>query len=209
MSVFRTKLRTFAVLREKQHQILKTRGNKNATNTPDSKSSLVDPTQLNKEIIKWYRHIYTALGDSFVLLLGNVEDYENFTMSKSGKVTHPCPSMLNQSRLQYIRKMIQNALENRMQTSSPSLVFSLQGHKERTRSKLSVSTEMDQTQSAYLNPYFLDRENSEFRFQNLLENSKARPKQVFEVKRDTGRLRCLGPGRTLYDSKTALLSLPL
>ncbi|XP_028402861.1 TAF6-like RNA polymerase II p300/CBP-associated factor-associated factor 65 kDa subunit 6L [Dendronephthya gigantea] len=209
MSIFRAKLRTIATLREKQFQIQKTRGN--ATNTPADKHSklgLVDQTPLNKEIIEWYRHIYTALGDAFVLLLGNVEDYENFTMSKLGKVTRPGRSMLNQSRLQYIRKMIQTALENRMQTVPSSFAFSLQGEKERMLSELSVSTETGQTKSSYLNPYFLDREKSEFRFQNLLENS--RPKHIFKVNRDTCRLPSLGQGRTSFDKKPiALLSLPL
>ncbi|CAB4035598.1 serine threonine- kinase CTR1-like isoform X2, partial [Paramuricea clavata] len=207
ISVFRNKLKTIAMIREKQEQLQKSRGGQKAsTNAADStyKSSMVESKQWSKYVAEWYKQMYDVIGDALVLFLGNLEDYENFTQSKPTPVAHPRTSMVNQSRLQYVRKMIKNASDNREEKASPSLAFSFQGEKARRINELSLSTAMDEKYQAYLNINFFDNANSELRFQNLLENS-IRPEQSFNFRSRVTKLPCLNARRTSFRKTTAFL----
>jgi hypothetical protein len=202
ISVFRNKLKTFAMIREKQEQLQKSRpGHRTSTNVTDStpcKSNIADTKQWNKHVPEWYKQMYDVIGDPLVLFLGNIEDYENFTLQKPVVVTQFPNSMLNQSKLQYIRQMIQNALDTREQQPSDSQGFSLQSEKTRRLKECPGSLQGD----------FSDGENSQLRFQNLLENS-VRAKRNSNVTSHTGKLSCLSAKRTLCRKTIPHLSLPL
>ena len=180
-------MKTIATIREKQEQLQKTRtAYKTSTNATDgTRSNMADSKQWDRRVPEWYKQMYDVAGDAFVLFLGNVDDYENFTHSKPVPVTKFRAFTPNQSKLQDIRKMIQNAVDTREQKPSDSLNFSLQAQK-----KIS------------------DSENSQLRFQNLLENS-VRPKRSLDFRSRVVKLSCLGAKRTSFRKTIASLSLPL
>ena len=163
--------------------------------------------QWSKNLPEWYKQVYDVLGDAFALFLGNVEDYENFTQSKQVPGNRTRSSMLNQSRLQYVRKMIKTASDSRQQKAPSSFAFSLRGEKARRSHELSVETKMDQGSSAHLNDDFMDAEDSESRFENLQENS-ARLSRSGDFRNRTVRLPCLAQKRTPFRNTIALLTLP-
>ena len=183
------------MIREKQEQLQKSRSG-HRFSTDSTKSNMADSKHWNKHVPEWYKQMYDIVADSLVLFLGNVEDYTNFTPYKP--VTQFRNSILNQSKLQYIRKMIQNAIGTRGQKPSGPPGFSLQAEKTRRLQGFPMSKKVG----------FSDVENSQRRFQNLLENS-SRAKRNLNLRSRTGKFSCLSAKRTSFRKSIALLSLPL
>ena len=199
------------MISEKEHlHRSRSSGHKTSSSSTDSayKSSMMETKQWSKNLPEWYKRVYDIIGDAFVLFLGNVEDYENFIECKPVPRNQVRSSMLNHSRLQYVRKMIKNAVDSREQKASSSFAFSLQGERDRRVHELSVQTVVDERNSAFLNNDFMDCEDSELRFHKLQENS-ARSSRSVDFRNRTGRLPCLGPKRTPFRNTISLLSLPL
>ena len=195
IAVFRNKLKNFAMIREKQEQLQKSRSG-HRFSADSTKSNMADSNHWNKHVPEWCKQMYDIVGDALVLFLGNVEDYTNFTPYKP--VTQLRNSILNQSKLQHIRKMIQNAFDTRGQKPSDSLGFSLQAEKTRRLQEFPMSKKVG----------FSDGENSQRRFQNLVENS-IRAKRNLNLRSRAGKLSCLYAKRTSFRKSVALLSLPL
>ena len=208
-----------AIIHEKREQLHKSRGGqKTSSNVMENthKSNVIESKHWNKHIPECYKQMYDIVGDSLVLLLGNLEDYENFAQSKPVLGMHARSSMLNLPKLQHVRKMIKIALDGREKKISSPTKFSLQKMKDRRLNELSMfsmSTDMDEQQSTNLrfNLHFnvLDHERNELRFESLLQNSVLRSKNSYDMNARTGRLSCLNKKRKSLKRTLALLSLPL
>lgn len=187
-------------MRQKKEHLQKSRGGQKMLS--NASENTFKPSEMETKLFhEMYEQMYDVTGDALVLILGTPEDYENFTRCKAVSPTRT--SMVGQTRVQHVRKMIQSAWENRTQKARPSVSFSLLGEKTRRFRAISI----DEKQSpGYLDVLFLDNDNSELRFENLLENSMRRKKSC-DCKGGIVSLPCLGAKRKLPQKSIASLNL--
>lgn len=226
LSFFRNKLRTLSTISTKDHaEFHKVNKNHHSQASSDaemsSKANFMESSKSEKDIAEWYKDVYQFFGDSFSLLAGNIEDFKSIVQCKmlphnSSNVSSRYRGNRQSTNLLRTRNLIQRARESKPpRTSEFVSAFSIPLAKRRRlydetedTSSCSLDTKHDPGKmTSRLKYKALNNDDSEVRFEQLIEKSSACRRESLDWKNHVGKCKCYSARRALSRKRKLLTSL--